>query len=178
VGNSYNIPLVLPAMSKLNISVVFIGNDQSLLVWAKLHLPPSGELALYNPIDCRIFSIFFPLHPYCLLLLFLPPTLSFRWKYFQSFFIFIFFFDRQQAVYISSMENFQIYTTDWKYFTTAYDTNFYPPVSREDGGMERGGWRESSEGEREGEREEEQRESLHVLCSLRFYQKGLTPHNH
>eukprot|EP00026_Physarum_polycephalum_P003917 Phypoly_transcript_03934.p1 GENE.Phypoly_transcript_03934~~Phypoly_transcript_03934.p1 ORF type:complete len:732 (+),score=110.71 Phypoly_transcript_03934:98-2293(+) len=83
VGNSENIPLVIPAVSKLNVSVIFPGNEQSLLAWAQLHLPPAGELALFNPIDC--------------------------------------------VVSISSLSNFQIYKTDWHYFTTAYDTTFDPP---------------------------------------------------
>ena len=54
VGNGDNIPLVAPAMAKLNVSVVFPGNNQPLLKWAKLHIPPSGTLGLYNPIECGI----------------------------------------------------------------------------------------------------------------------------
>lgn len=84
VGNSVNIPLVQNAMSKLNVSVYFPGNQASLLEWAKLHIPPAGNLALYNPIECNVT--------------------------------------------VSNFSDFTIYKIDWKYFTTAYDAEFDPPL--------------------------------------------------
>lgn len=55
VGNYENIPLVVPAARKLNISAIFPGNKQSLVAWAKLHLPARGALALYNPVDTNVY---------------------------------------------------------------------------------------------------------------------------
>lgn len=104
VGNSFNIPLVVPAMEKLNISVTFPGNKQDLLRWVKPYSidPLSGTLALFNPINCGIFDIIIIIKFIICLTL--------------------------EVAYITSISDFKIYETNWKYVTSADNTVFLPPV--------------------------------------------------
>lgn len=85
IGNTNNIPLLLPAMKKLNISVVFPGQKQDIVAWVDLGsiLPPAtAALAIFNPIDCDVSVL--------------------------------------------SLIGYNIYKTDWTYFTTVDDTVFDP----------------------------------------------------